>query len=137
MQLQPFVSLLPDVLLKSKADNTVKSYISGFNLWKVWSENVEDMIKLSLEKQVNSITGGQLQLFASLLPDILMKSKANNTAKSYISGFNLWRVWSENAEGTPTKPIYLYLLFVSHIQNNSSHNIILKIFYGVRWVHRV
>ena len=77
------------VTLKSKADNTVKSYISGFHLWRVWSENVEDMMKLSLEKQVNSITGGQLQPLVSLLPDVLLKSKADNTVKYHISGFNL------------------------------------------------
>ena len=67
----------------------------------------------------------------SLLPDVLMNPKADNTVKSYISGFDFWRVWSENLkgiEGTP-KPIYLSLLFVSHIQNNS-YNVILEISRG-------
>ena len=80
-QLQTLVLLLPDVLLKSKADNTVK-----INFQRVWSENVEYMIKLSLEKQVNSITHGQVQPLVLLLPDVLLKSKADNTVKSYISG---------------------------------------------------
>ena len=60
--------------------------------------------------------------------------------KSYISVFNLWRAWAENVEGTevtPTKPIYLSLFFVRHIQSNSSYEIILRIFHGVRWVHGV
>ena len=45
------------------------------------------MIKLSLEKQVNSITDGQLQPLVLLLPDVLLKFKADNTIKYYISGF--------------------------------------------------
>ena len=39
------------------------------------------MIKLSLEKQVNSISDGQLQPLVLLLPDVLLKSKADNTVK--------------------------------------------------------
>ena len=96
--------------------------------------------KVELEKQVNSIINSQLQPLVSFLLDVLLKSKVDNTVISYISSLNLWRVWSENAECievTSTKSIYLSSFFISHIQNNSSHNIILKIFYGVRWVHRV
>ena len=44
------------------------------------------MLKLSLEKQVNSVTDGQLQPLVLLLPDVLLKSKADNTIKYYISG---------------------------------------------------
>ena len=95
------------------------------------------MIKLRLEKQVSSITDSQLQSLVLFSLDVILKSKADNTIKPYISGFNLWRAWAENVEGTPTKPIYLALFFVSHIQSNSSDDIILRIFYGVRWVHRV
>ena len=98
------------------------------------------MIKLSLEKQVSSITDSQLQLPLSFLPDVLLKSKVDNMVKSYISGFNLWRASVENTEGievTTTKFFYLFLFFVGHIQSNLSFNIILKIFHTVRWVHGV
>ena len=43
-RLRTLLDDLPGVLLRSKADNTIKKYEKGFNAWKNWASHFKEVV---------------------------------------------------------------------------------------------
>ena len=75
------------------------------------------------------------------LPAVLLKSKADSTARKYEKGFNTWRKWASQFKEIvifPASSVYVSLFFLilqSLIQESASCSSIDEVHYGLKWVH--
>ena len=64
-----------------------------------------------------------LNSLANSLPSFLLRSKADNTVKSYLRRLGYWRIWTKNfpeIDVLPVKESHLALYIVSMIQMGKS-----------------
>ena len=81
-----------------------------------------------------------LNSLANALPSFLLRSKADNTVKSYLRGLGYWRIWTKNfpeINVLPVKESHLALCIVSMIQMGTSFPTLTQMCYGVRWAHKL
>lgn len=77
-----------------------------------------------------------------LLPEILRRSRADNSCRKYELGFLRWKKWAEG-NGVESRhilpaqvfPVALYL--VSLIQTASTPSPVITAFYAIKWVHEI
>ena len=72
------------------------------------------------------------------LPAVLLKSKADSTARKYEKGFDTWRKWASQFKEIvifPTSIVHVSLFFLSLIQESASCSTIDEVHYGLKWVH--
>ena len=77
---------------------------------------------------------------ANALPSFLLRSKADNTVKSYPRGLGYWRIWTKNfpeIDVLTVKESHLALCIVSMIQMGTSFPTLTQMCYGVRWAHKL
>lgn len=77
---------------------------------------------------------------ASLIPDLLRCSRADNTSISYKRGFNRWKQWAlshglEVRDVLPAKPFHVAIYLASLIQTANSPSPIINAFYSIKWFH--
>ena len=97
-----------------------------------------NVIEDALQPYFQQVEDGRLKALVQILPGVLFKSKAANTAKKYERGFNTWRKWvSQFMEIVifPACSVYVSLFFLSLIQESVSCSIIDEVHYGLKWVH--
>lgn len=78
----------------------------------------------------------------TLLPDILLQSRADSTRKNYTNAFNRWRVWAlANGLGSgdilPARDFPVALYLTSLIQSANSCRPIITAFYSIKWFHDI
>ena len=81
-----------------------------------------------------------LNSLANALPSFLLRSKADNTVKSYLRGLGYWRIWTKNfpeIDVLPVKESHLALCIVSMIQMGTSFPALTQMCYGVRWAQKL
>ena len=81
-----------------------------------------------------------LNSLANALPSFLLRSKVDNTVKSYLKGLGYWRNWTKNfpeIDVSPVKESHLALCIVSMIQMGTSFPTLMQMCYGVRWAHKL
>ncbi|XP_053378570.1 uncharacterized protein LOC123554439 [Mercenaria mercenaria] len=75
-----------------------------------------------------------------LLPELLQKSRAENTCQKYKNSFDRWRKWAYcNGLGRgdilPAKPLSVSLYLCSIIQSANGSSSVIAAFYGIKWFH--
>ena len=76
---------------------------------------------------------------ASLIPDLLIRSIATNTLKTYAQGFRAWNTWCASHPEVVVLPVevtHLALFIVSVVQANGRFGKINNTFYAISWLHR-
>lgn len=81
-----------------------------------------------------------LQDKVNLLPDVLYKSRAENTSRKYEYGFSRWKRWAaSNGLGEkdilPAKPLTVAIYLTSLIQTANTPSPIVTAFYAIKWFH--
>ena len=82
----------------------------------------------------------KLEPLANVLPSFLLRSKADNTVKSYLKSLGYWRIWTKSLpkiDVLPAKESHLALCIVSMIQIGTSFPTSTQMCYGVRWAHKL
>ncbi len=84
-------------------------------------------------------TNKDLGKLAEELLEIILKSRADSTVKSYSYAFNKWATWATKYDMKPIEAdpyhISLYLVYLSH--TCSSPAPIISAFSGISWAHRM
>lgn len=75
-----------------------------------------------------------------LLPELLQKSRADNTSKKYQNSFERWRKWVlcnglGRGDILPAKPLLVALYLSSIIQSANTPSSVIAAFYGIKWYH--
>ena len=80
-----------------------------------------------------------LKRLATKVPDIILKSRAENTVKKYRSYFNRWDAWckSFNITSIPAKENHAALYMVHLLQNEKSSHVIESTFYAIEYFHKL
>ncbi|VDI82350.1 Hypothetical predicted protein [Mytilus galloprovincialis] len=74
------------------------------------------------------------------LPEIVLKSKAQNTVKKYNYAFRSWCKWCKNYDSVNSMPatdyhVSLYLIYL--MQNECSSSKIEEVIYSIAWAHNI
>lgn len=84
-------------------------------------------------------TNKDLSKLAEELPDIILKSRADSTVKSYSYAFNKWATWATKYDMKPIEAdpyhISLYLVHLSHTCSSSAP--ITSAVSAISWAHRM
>ena len=91
-------------------------------------------------EKVSKFEDDSLNSLANALPSFLLRSKADNTAKSYLRGLGYWRIWTKDfpeIDVLPVKESHLALCIVSMIQMGISFQTLTQMCYDVRWAHKL
>ena len=81
-----------------------------------------------------------LKKIADSIPNLILKSIAKNTIRSYSQGFRAWNNWRRLNPGINKLPVHeahLALFVVSAIQSNSRYGKINNVYCGLNWLHNV
>ena len=78
-----------------------------------------------------------LRPLADLLPTYLVHGRADNTVKTYSSGFRSWKTWADlhQVRHLPANPVTFALYLMSLVQRGSNWAKIEGIFYAVKYFH--
>ncbi|CAH3150642.1 unnamed protein product, partial [Porites evermanni] len=91
-----------------------------------------------LAPNFQQVEDGRLRALVQDLPAVLLKSKADSTARKYEKGFNTWRKWASQFKEIvifPASSVHVSLFFLSLIQESASCSTIDEVHYGLKWVH--
>ncbi|CAH3181310.1 unnamed protein product, partial [Porites lobata] len=91
-----------------------------------------------LAPDFQQVEDGRLRALVQDLPAVLLKSKADSTARKYEKGFNTWRKWASQFKEIvifPASSVHVSLFFLSLIQESASCSTIDEVHYGLKWVH--
>lgn len=71
--------------------------------------------------------------------DILIRSKSDNTVKSYFNSFKRWEkfIKSQGHNSLPAQPVHVALYLTHLINNDSTFHPIQNAVYGIKWAHEV
>ena len=77
-----------------------------------------------------------------LLPEILRRSRADNSCRKYELGFLRWKKWADsNGVGSrhilPAQVFSFALYLVSLIRTASTPSPVITAFYSIKWVHDI
>ena len=101
-------------------------------------KEVAQEVVLPMDLQPAVFDDPDLAQLASALPAILVKDKATQTVKTYISAFRRWKQWATLHHAVPLpadmKIFSLYLVYL--IQQERSVAAVNSVVYGVGWVHK-
>ena len=79
-----------------------------------------------------------LRDLAATIPEILSKSIAPNTLKSYAQGYKTWKQWSStftDIQNLPAKAADVALFIAATIQANGKFGKIESMYNGLNWIH--
>ena len=73
------------------------------------------------------------------IPEVLLRSHAENTNKTYKRVFNLWKVWANNSgvKVLPSDPFYVGLFLINLAQESQSAANIRQALPALVWAHRM
>ena len=97
-----------------------------------------EVLKDALQPNFQQVEDGRLRALVQDLPAVLLKSKADSTARKYEKGFNKWRIWASQFKEIvifPASSVHVSLFFLSLIQESASCSTIDEVHYGLKWVH--
>ena len=97
-----------------------------------------EVLKDALQPNFQQVEDGRLRALVQDLPAVLLKSKADSTARKYEKGFNPWRKWASQFKEIvifPASSVHVSLFFLSLIQESASCSTIDEVHYGLKWVH--
>ena len=80
----------------------------------------------------------ELQCYANKIPEIIAKSIAKNTSKTYAQGLRNWKKWSAKFNGIykfPVEEIHLACFITAAIQSNEKLGKIEHTCNGLSWIH--
>ena len=114
---------------KGKLAINSKCFFSIHLFLQFHHEEIEDLPEVLADKVV-------------LLPEILRRSRADNTCRKYESGFLRWKKWAEcNGVGSryilPAQVLPVALYLVSLIQTASTASPVITAFYAIKWFHEI
>ena len=80
-----------------------------------------------------------LKQLAKSLPGIVLKSRADNTVKKYMNGFQKWKKWCSDTGSTyfPAEDITVALYLIGMMQSSNSPLPVYDAFYSIKWVHDI
>ena len=97
-----------------------------------------EVLKDALQPNFQQVEDGRLRALVQDLPAVLLKSKADSTARKYEKGFNTWRKWASQFKEIvifPASSVHVSLFFLSLIHESASCSTIDEVHYGLKWVH--
>ena len=95
-----------------------------------------DVIRQGLQKIFPQVNKNFVDLF-EFLPQVLAKSRENNTNKSYMKYFIKWQKWANqfpDVNATPAEEISVILYMLSLFQNNKSYPVIRMSYYAIKYL---
>ena len=87
-----------------------------------------------------NINNEKLKGLARLLPSVILGSRQGGTVKSYASGYQKWRKWTESFQevvALPADPKYVALYLTDILNNAASPAPVLNAFYSISWSHQM
>jgi len=76
---------------------------------------------------------------AKKVPDVVLKSRADNTVKKYSTYYNKWSSWCllYHIPALPAKGEHVALFLTSLIQNNQSADVMEAVYYAIEYFHKI
>ena len=99
-----------------------------------------EVLKDALQPNFHQVEDKQLQALVQDIPAVLVKSKADSTARKNKKGFNTWTKWASQLKEIvifPASSVQVSLFFLSLIQESASCSTIDEVHYGLKWVHNL
>ena len=90
--------------------------------------------------KLNDVKALSLRCLAEKLPEIVLGSRADSSALTYLSGFKRWRAWTNRFPEVavlPATPAYVFLYLLDVLQASSSPAPVQNVFYSIRCAHDV
>ena len=97
-----------------------------------------EVLKDALQPNFQQVEDRRLRALVQDLPAVLLKTKADSTARKYETGFNTSRKWASQFKEIvifPASSVHVSLFFLSLIQESASCSTIDEVHYGLKWVH--
>ena len=96
-----------------------------------------EVLKDALQPNFQQVEDGRLRALVQDLPAVLLKFKADSTARKYEKGFNKWRIWASQFKEIifPASSVHVSLFFLSLFQESASCSTIDEVHYELKWVH--
>ena len=97
-----------------------------------------EVLKDALQSNFQQVEDRRLRAPVQDLPAVLLKFKADSTARKYEKGFDTWRKWASQFKEIvifPASIVHVSLVFLSLIQESASYSTIDEVHYGLKWVH--
>ena len=91
-------------------------------------------------EKVPKVEDESLNSLVNAIPSFLLRSKADNTVKSYLRGLGYWRIWTKNfpeIDVLPVKESHLPFCMVLMILMGTSFPTLTQMCYGIRWAHKL
>ena len=84
-------------------------------------------------------TGSYLYSLYPKMCELLMKSKSDNTVKSYFYAFKRWEhfITQQGHNALPAQPVHVALYLTHLVNNGSSFHPVSNAVYGIKWAHDV
>ncbi|XP_053391932.1 uncharacterized protein LOC128554660 [Mercenaria mercenaria] len=113
----PSISVIYRVFSKMRADRANSSY----------KDDIDELPEVLADK-------------VDLLPDLLRKSRAENTSRKYGNSFSRWERWAKcNGFGSgdilPAKAFPFAIYLASLIQTSNTPSPVISAFYAAKWFH--
>ena len=93
-----------------------------------------EVLKDALQPNFQQVEDRRLQALVQDLPAVLLKSKADSTARKYEKGFNTRRKWASQFKEIvifSASSVYVSLFFLSLIQESASCSTIDEVHYSI------
>ena len=97
-----------------------------------------EVLKDALQPNFQQVEDRRLRVLVQDFPAVLLKSKADSTAKKYEKGFNTSRKWASQFKEIvifPASSVHVSLFFLCLIQESAACSTIDEVHYGLKWVH--
>ena len=97
-----------------------------------------EVLRDALQPNFQLAEDKRLRALLQDLPTVLLKSKADSTARKYKRGFDTWRKWASQFKEIvifPASSVYVSLFFLTLIQECASCSTTDEVHYGLKWVH--
>lgn len=99
-------------------------------------------ISQAFKHEIDELPRGTVAGHISLLPGLLVESKASTTTRASYQGFLRWKKWALSSgilekDCLPAKALRMALYLVCLVQQNTSPSSIVQTFYSMKWAHSI
>ena len=97
-----------------------------------------EVLKDALQPNFQQVEDRRLRALVQDLPAVLLKSKADSTARKYEKGFDTWKKWASQFKEIvifSAPSVHVSLFFLSLIQESVSCSTTDEVRYWLKWVH--
>lgn len=118
----------------------INSFRRKYIYFVVWFIHISDLFHIGRWKEFRKEKDSGLRELSAKLPEVILKSKAENTVKKYNYAFRSWCSWCKIHDSINCMPatdyhVSLYIIYL--MQSNCSTSKIEEVLYSIAWAHSI